>query len=78
MLKIENFISRALLSKLSGAQKKEILQAIKDKTPILFTGDDGRETMANELKNKGVAAYTQEMLCVVEMGAKSTRKKKEL
>jgi len=78
MLKVENFISRALLAKLSGAQKKEILCAIKNKFPVMFTGDlDLAYTMANELKNKGVAAYTLEMLCVIEMGAKSTKKKKE-
>ncbi|MCL2410094.1 MAG: hypothetical protein FWC97_00480 [Treponema sp.] len=76
MLKIENFISRTLLKKLSGAQKKEILCAIKNKFPVMFTGDlDLAYTMANELKTKGVVAFTPETLCTVELGAKIPKKK---
>jgi Flp pilus assembly CpaF family ATPase len=79
MLKIENFISRSHLTILSGVQKKEILNAIKNQIPILFTGgaSTGKTTLAQELKNKGVVAYAPEMLCVVELGVKNRNKKED-
>ena len=67
--KINDFLSESSLNRLSYRQKREVWDAIKNNTPIVFTGDSktGKTTLARELQKNGVAAYGPEMVCFIEL-----------